>query len=176
LPKSFWEDAMATAAYITTQSPTSTLHGENPYQTVFHQCIDPTIFCPFSYPAYTHILKQQHGGKFLSHGWNRHITFDETMTISAHDLALWNVPTVEGQWEGLLLRQCEVEHEDAEEENPESGTPDLHGTVGVDNAPPDALEVQQPPSPTINDLAHRFEQLHMDPLLAPAPAPTPVQP
>ncbi|KIK73700.1 hypothetical protein PAXRUDRAFT_73368, partial [Paxillus rubicundulus Ve08.2h10] len=37
---------------------------------------------------------------------SRHVTFDETVpytgTISACDLAPWNVPTVEGQWEGLL--------------------------------------------------------------------------
>ncbi|KIK77733.1 hypothetical protein PAXRUDRAFT_86211, partial [Paxillus rubicundulus Ve08.2h10] len=119
LPKSFWADAMATAAYITTQSPTSALCRENPYQTLSCQCIDLTIFCPFGCPAYAHILKEQCGRKFCSHGQNRHITFDETRTISARDLVPWNVPTIEGQWEGLLPRQCEAEYEDAEEENPE---------------------------------------------------------
>ncbi|KIK72794.1 hypothetical protein PAXRUDRAFT_21573 [Paxillus rubicundulus Ve08.2h10] len=73
----------------------------------------------------------------------------------------------------LLPRQSKAEHEDAEEETPELGAPDLCGTVGLDNAPPDAPEAQWPPSPTINDLTNRFEQLHMDPSLAPAPAPAP---
>ncbi|KIK76173.1 hypothetical protein PAXRUDRAFT_170693, partial [Paxillus rubicundulus Ve08.2h10] len=141
LPKSFWADAMDTAAYITARSPTSALHRENLYQTLFHPCVDPTIFHPFGCPAYAHIQKEQCGGKFCSHGWNQHITFDETGTISACDLAPWNVPTVEGQWEGLLSRQCEAEHEDAEEETLELGTPDLCRTVGVDHPPPDAPEV-----------------------------------
>ncbi|KIK72860.1 hypothetical protein PAXRUDRAFT_83881, partial [Paxillus rubicundulus Ve08.2h10] len=119
LPKSFWADAMATAAYITTQSPMSALHGENPYQTLFRRHVDPTFFHPFGCPTYAHIPKEQHRGKFRSNGRNQHITFDETGTISACDLAPWNVPTVEGQWEGLLPRQHKAEHEDAEEETPE---------------------------------------------------------
>ncbi|KIK81799.1 hypothetical protein PAXRUDRAFT_832600, partial [Paxillus rubicundulus Ve08.2h10] len=49
-----------------------------------------------------------------------------------------------------------------EEENPELKTLDLHRTVGVNNAPPDALEAQQLLSPTINSLTHHLEQLHMD--------------
>ncbi|KIK91810.1 hypothetical protein PAXRUDRAFT_148678 [Paxillus rubicundulus Ve08.2h10] len=138
---------MAMTTYITAQSPMSTLHRDNPYQTLFHQCIDPTIFCPFSCPicrgTYAHVPKEQCRGKFCSHRWkcimigytyrqqayklldtkcqiiisSQHVTFSETRTISTHDLALWNVPTVEGQWEGLLLRQHEVEHEDLEEES-----------------------------------------------------------
>ncbi|KIK75117.1 hypothetical protein PAXRUDRAFT_173756 [Paxillus rubicundulus Ve08.2h10] len=161
---------MATATYITTQSPTSTLHRENSYQPLFHQHIDPTIFHPFVFvsPTYGHILKEQHKGKFHSHRWkcimigytygqqayklldiehwttisSQHVTFDKTRTISTHDLAMWNVPTVEGQWEGLLPRQHKVEHEDTEEDNPECRTPDMCGTVGVDNAPPGAPEEQ----------------------------------
>ncbi|KIK91039.1 hypothetical protein PAXRUDRAFT_150432 [Paxillus rubicundulus Ve08.2h10] len=85
------------------QPPTS-LHRENPYQTLFHQHINPTIFCPFGSPAYAHTITSS---------W--HVTFDETATISTCDLAPWNIPTVEGQCEGLLLRQCKVEHEDLEE-------------------------------------------------------------
>ncbi|KIK79222.1 hypothetical protein PAXRUDRAFT_85742, partial [Paxillus rubicundulus Ve08.2h10] len=119
LPKSFWADAMATAAYITTRSLTSALHGENPYQTLFRRHVDPTFFRPFSCPAYAHILKEQQRGKFRSHGWNQHVTFDKTRTISARNLAPWNVPTVEGQWEQLLPRQCKAEHKDEEEETPE---------------------------------------------------------
>ncbi|KIK75101.1 hypothetical protein PAXRUDRAFT_173812, partial [Paxillus rubicundulus Ve08.2h10] len=171
LPKSFWADAMATAAYISAQSLTSALHGENPYQTLFCQHDDPTFFRPFSCPTYAHILKEQCRGKFCSHGWNRHVTFDETGTISACNLAPWNVPTIEGQWEGLLPRQCKAEHEEVVEETLKLRTLDLCRTVGVDNAPPDAPEAQQPPSPTIYDLTNHFEQLHMDPPLAPAPAP-----
>ncbi|KIK73364.1 hypothetical protein PAXRUDRAFT_79295, partial [Paxillus rubicundulus Ve08.2h10] len=108
LPKSFWADAMATATYITARSPTSTLHGENPYQTLFCRCIDATIFRPFAYK-----LLDVERRTIIS---SRHVTFDETGTISTHDLAPWNAPTVEGQWEGLLPRQREVEHEDVEEE------------------------------------------------------------
>ncbi|KIK90520.1 hypothetical protein PAXRUDRAFT_151782 [Paxillus rubicundulus Ve08.2h10] len=176
LPKSFWEDAMATAAYITARCPTSALCGENPYQTLFRHHIDPT-FHPFSCPAYAHIPKEQ-SYKLLDVERrtiisSRHVTFDEAGNISTCNLAPWNVPTVEGQWEGLLPRQCEVEHEDTEKETPELRTPDLHGTVGVNNAPPDAPEAERPPSPTIDDLTNHFEQLHMDPLLTPAPAPAP---
>ncbi|KIK78972.1 hypothetical protein PAXRUDRAFT_84432, partial [Paxillus rubicundulus Ve08.2h10] len=108
LPKSFWADAMAMAAYITTQSPMSALHGENPYQTLFCQHINPTIFCPFAYK-----LLDVKCHTIIS---NWHITFDETGTISTHNLAPWNVPTVERQWEGLLPRQHKAEHEDTEEE------------------------------------------------------------
>ncbi|KIK75029.1 hypothetical protein PAXRUDRAFT_174050, partial [Paxillus rubicundulus Ve08.2h10] len=161
-------------------SPTSALCRENPYQTLFHRHIDPTIFCPFGCPAYNHILKEQSYKLLDVKCWtiisSQHVTFDETGTISTHDLAPWNAPTVEGQWEGLLPRQCEAEHEDVEEETPELGTPDLRGTVGVDHPPPDAPEVQCPPSPTIDDLTHCFEQLHVDLPLAPAPAPVQPQP
>ncbi|KIK74301.1 hypothetical protein PAXRUDRAFT_85832, partial [Paxillus rubicundulus Ve08.2h10] len=113
LPKSFWADAIATAAYITAQSPTSTLRGENPYQTLFRcrKCI--MISYTYGQQAYK-LLDVEHQTTISS--W--HITFDETGTISACDLAAWNVPTVEGQWEGLLPRQCKAEHEDAEEETP----------------------------------------------------------
>ncbi|KIK76323.1 hypothetical protein PAXRUDRAFT_170278, partial [Paxillus rubicundulus Ve08.2h10] len=159
LPKSFWADAMATATYITTRSPTSALHGENPYQTLFHCRVDPTIFRPFGCPIYAHIPKEQ-SYKLLDVECrtiisSQHVTFDEAGNISAHNLAPWNVPTVEGQWEGLLPRQREVEHEDAEEETPELGTLDLRRTVGDDNTPPDAPEAERPPSPTINVLTNR---------------------
>ncbi|KIK93776.1 hypothetical protein PAXRUDRAFT_144321 [Paxillus rubicundulus Ve08.2h10] len=99
------------------------LHGENPYQTLFHQYIDPTIFCPFGCPTYAHVLKEleQCGEKFssprqkcimISYTYGQqayklldsecqtiisswYVTFDKTRTISAHNLALWSVPTVE---------------------------------------------------------------------------------
>ncbi|EGN91205.1 hypothetical protein SERLA73DRAFT_80909 [Serpula lacrymans var. lacrymans S7.3] len=35
LPKSFWVDAMQTAAYITARSPASGLHGKTPYEILF---------------------------------------------------------------------------------------------------------------------------------------------
>ena len=37
LPKSFWADAMATAAYVTAQSPASGIDGNVPYQVLFNQ-------------------------------------------------------------------------------------------------------------------------------------------
>ena len=36
LPKSFWADAMATAAYVTTRSPASGIDGKVPYQVLFN--------------------------------------------------------------------------------------------------------------------------------------------
>jgi hypothetical protein len=44
LPKSFWNYAMATAAYITGRTPTTVLGGQNPYKTLFKRKVDPTFF------------------------------------------------------------------------------------------------------------------------------------
>jgi len=59
LPKSFWADAMSTAAYISTQSPTSGLGGKVPCQVFFNCQVDPTFFCPFGCPAYAYTPKEQ---------------------------------------------------------------------------------------------------------------------
>jgi len=58
LPKSFWADAMSTAAYISTWSPTSRLGGKVPYQVFFNRQVDPTFFCPFGCPAYAYTSKE----------------------------------------------------------------------------------------------------------------------
>ncbi|KIK99418.1 hypothetical protein PAXRUDRAFT_132079, partial [Paxillus rubicundulus Ve08.2h10] len=98
---------------------------------------------------------------------SHHVTFDEARAILAHDLAPWNVPTVEGQWEGLLLRQHKPEHQNSKEEDSKFQTLDSYRIVAVDNVPLenllDALEAQQPLSPTIDDLTNCFKKLHMVP-------------
>ncbi|KAF8835330.1 hypothetical protein BDN67DRAFT_913218, partial [Paxillus ammoniavirescens] len=92
--------------------------------------VDPTIFRHFGYPVYAHISKEQCGGKFHFHRWkcivigytygqqayklldvecwtvisSCHITFNETGIIPACNFAPWNIHTVKGQWEGLILR------------------------------------------------------------------------
>ncbi|KAF8429848.1 hypothetical protein L210DRAFT_3323458, partial [Boletus edulis BED1] len=40
---------------------------------------------------------------------SRHVTFDESGTISGAESAPWNTPAVEGQWEGLIPEQ---DHDD----------------------------------------------------------------
>src|SRR5438445_13561385 len=108
LPKSFWADAMETAAYVTGCSPASAISGKTPYEQLFQQNVDPTIFRPFGCPAYAWIPKDKRGGKFRSHarkaimiGYmygqqaykllelqrrtvfsSRHVKFDESGTIS----------------------------------------------------------------------------------------------
>ena len=64
LPKSFWADAMDTAAYITGRSPASTISRKTPYEQLFNRNVDPTLFCPFGCPTYAWIPKDKHGGKF----------------------------------------------------------------------------------------------------------------
>jgi hypothetical protein len=41
LPKSFWANAMATAAYVTAWSPASGIDGKIPYQVFFNRQVDP---------------------------------------------------------------------------------------------------------------------------------------
>ena len=64
LPKSFWADAMSTAAYISARSPTLGLDRKVPYQIFFKHQVDPTFFHPFGCPAYAYTPKEQWGGKF----------------------------------------------------------------------------------------------------------------
>ena len=54
LPKSFWANAMAIAAYVTVLSPASGIDGNIPYQVLFNQQVDPTLFRPFGCPAYVY--------------------------------------------------------------------------------------------------------------------------
>ena len=68
LLKSFWTDAMSTATYVTACSLSSALSGGVPYQVLFNQKVDLTLFQPFGYLAYALISKEHHGGKFKSHG------------------------------------------------------------------------------------------------------------
>ena len=44
LPKSFWGDAMAMAAYVTARRLASGIDGKIPYQVFFNRQVDPTLF------------------------------------------------------------------------------------------------------------------------------------
>ena len=44
LPKSFWADAMATAAYVTARSPADGLKGGTPYEALFNRHVNPLSF------------------------------------------------------------------------------------------------------------------------------------
>ena len=44
LPKSFWADAMATAAYVTARSLADGLKGGTPYEALFNRHVNPTLF------------------------------------------------------------------------------------------------------------------------------------
>ena len=44
LPKSFWADVMATAAYITAQSLADGLKGGTLYEALFNRHVNPTLF------------------------------------------------------------------------------------------------------------------------------------
>src|SRR5438445_9705548 len=57
LPKSFWGDALTTAAYITARSPAEGIKGKVPYEVLFGRRTDPTILRRFGCPAYALIPK-----------------------------------------------------------------------------------------------------------------------
>ena len=67
LPKSFWADAMATAAYVTARSPADGLKGGTPYEALFNRHVNPTLFRRFGSPAYALIPKDKRPGKFYPH-------------------------------------------------------------------------------------------------------------
>ena len=150
LPKSFWADAMSTAAYISAQSPISGLDRKVPYQIFFKHQVDPTFFHPFGYPVYAHTTKEQWRGKFWPHGKkcimigytygqqayklldlechtiisSCHVAYDESGTISGVESAPWNAPAVEGQWEGLIpdhLHKSEDQDDDDHHLLPNAG-------------------------------------------------------
>ncbi|EGN92489.1 hypothetical protein SERLA73DRAFT_79524 [Serpula lacrymans var. lacrymans S7.3] len=85
LPKSFWINAMQTAAYITACSPASGLHGKTPYEILFKRRVDPTLFHPFGCQVYALILKDKQQGKFYSKGCKA-IMIDYTRGKQAYKL------------------------------------------------------------------------------------------
>ena len=127
LPKSFWADAMATAAYVTAQSPANGINGKTPYEVLFNRRIDPTIFQSFGCPAYALVPKDKRSGKFHPHAQkgimigythgqhayklldlqkrtmisSRHVHFNETGTLDPSETAPWAANPTGNQWEGL---------------------------------------------------------------------------
>lgn len=63
LPKTFWNEAMATAAYTISQCPATAIGGQTPYQALFKRHVDPTFFRPFGCTAYAIIPKDKRTGK-----------------------------------------------------------------------------------------------------------------
>ncbi|EGO05083.1 hypothetical protein SERLA73DRAFT_68730 [Serpula lacrymans var. lacrymans S7.3] len=68
LLKSFWVDAMQTAAYITAHSSASGLHEKTPYKILFKRRVDPTLFRPFGCQGYALISKDKWQERFYSKG------------------------------------------------------------------------------------------------------------
>jgi len=184
LPKSFWADAMSTAAYISAHSPTSGLWKKVPYQVFFNRQVDPTFFCPFGCLAYAYTSKKQWGGKFRPHGKkcimigytygqqayklldierrtilsSRHVTFNESGTISGVESAPWNTPTVEGQWEGLVPEHlCEPEDDHDGHRRPVGVIPPPNPRPVGDIPTP--AEIICLASPDIKELADCLNQL-----------------
>ena len=86
------------------------------------------------------------------------VIFDETGTISGTESAPWNDPTVEGQWEGLILEHlCQPEDNHTDEED--HSWPN-HRPVGVKDIPINIPEWLA--SPGIQELTDQLEQLHLD--------------
>ena len=196
LPKSFWTDVMSTATYVTACSPSSALSRGVSYQVLFNRKADPTLFQPFRCLAYALTPKEYCGGKFKSHGQrcimlgytygqqayklldleqqtiisSRHVTFDESGTISDAESTPWKATTQE-QLEGLLLRCSHQPEHIGNEDDLESETPNTSNTPNVSNAP-DASDASKPVgAPTncsVEDLAN-----HLDKLCLEAPRPTP---
>jgi len=108
---------------------------------------------------------------------SRHVTFDESGTISGVESTPWNAPAIEEQWEGLVpehLRELEDNHND--HRRPVGVIPPPNPRpVGDIPAP---VEIICPASPDIKELADRLDQLQLNPAPAPpAPhAPTPELP
>jgi transposase InsO family protein len=59
LPKSFWADAMTTAAFVTGRSPADGIGGKTPYEVLFNRRADSGIFRSFGCPAYALIPKDK---------------------------------------------------------------------------------------------------------------------
>ena len=104
---------------------------------------------------------------------SRHVTFNETRTIPEAELAPWNNPTVEGQWEGLLpehLHLAEHSHKDDDDDgqHPPNPRPVGDQDIAQANVP------EWPGSPIIQELAECLAQLHLD--APPAPPAIPAVP
>lgn len=68
IPKSFWSDAMHTAAFLTARNPSSGLKGKTPYGKIFKRKVDASWFRPFGCPAYALIPKGTQSWKFAHKG------------------------------------------------------------------------------------------------------------
>lgn len=68
LGKSFWSDAMSTAAYMVARTPGADESGESPYKGLFKRDVDATWFRPFGSTGYALIPKDKRSGKFAPKG------------------------------------------------------------------------------------------------------------
>lgn len=66
LPKTFWSDAMATAATVIGRTPASGLKGKVPYKVIFKRKVDISWLCPFGSTAYALIPKDKCDRKFAN--------------------------------------------------------------------------------------------------------------
>ncbi|EGO30849.1 hypothetical protein SERLADRAFT_432494 [Serpula lacrymans var. lacrymans S7.9] len=107
LLKSFWVDAMQTAAYITAHSSASGLHEKTPYKILFKRRVDPTLFRPFGCQGYALISKDKWQERFYSKG-HKAIMIGYTHGKQAYklldidDTAPWNTDPGTNQWRGLI--------------------------------------------------------------------------
>lgn len=171
LPKSFWADAMQTAAYVMCRSPAKGLKGRTPYQTLFgeQRKIDTSFFHPFGCPAYALIPKDQRKGKFAPKGRkciflgyeygkhayklmdvttrkvfsSRHVQFNENGDPPAEFLnELGPEPADHGKYDDILCPRRPAPVRYDE--------PVFIGPVGAPVPPPDAAEpVGAPPPPPV---------------------------
>ena len=168
LPKSFWADAMATAAYVTAQSPANGINGKTPYEVLFNRHVDPTIFWSFGCPAYALVPKDKRSGKFhpharkgimigYTHGQHayklldlqkctvissRHVRFNETETLDPFETTPWAANPTGNQWEGLTPARLhtKLDPTPTDDDEEDQGPPKPAEPVG-------AVGGHQPPPP-----------------------------
>ena len=171
LPKSFWEDAMATAAYVTAQSPADGLKGGTPYEALFNRHVNPTCFQRFRSPAYALIPKDKQPGKLYPHAqkaimiWythgqqayklldlkchtvfsNQHVQFNEEATLAPFKTNLWNTHTTGNKWEELTAAHHHVPentYPDVDDDEPDITSKELAEAVGGNQPPPSAMQIE----------------------------------
>ena len=166
LPKSFWTDAMLTAAFMTARTPAAGLKGKSPYEVLYGQKVDSSWYRPFGCTAYALIPKDKRGGKFSSKGrksillgytfgkkayrlldlgtrktfHSRHVQFDEKGETARDpvDLTVYDTNETPGQWEDILRKQdTKVNVKPHESDNDsEDDSPPSQQPVGAGSAPP----------------------------------------
>jgi len=166
LPKSFWTDAMLTAAFMTARTPVAGLKDKSPYEVLYGQKVDSSWYRPFGCTAYALIPKDKRGRKFSSKGrksillgytfgkkayrlldlgthktfHSRHVQFDKKgeTTRDPVNLTMYNTNKTPGQWEDILQKQdTKVNVKSHESDNDsEDDSPPSQQPVGAGSAPP----------------------------------------